>query len=82
MLIIFGSGFAYVWQSNSKCIDHTVFMRSFEQRIIDNFQQKCFSEINISNRCILYKAIDRRVDRKCTLCNEIENKYHVMLICP
>ena len=39
------------------CIDHIVFMRSFEQRIKDNFQQKCFSEINISNRCILYKAI-------------------------
>ena len=88
-------------------------MRSFEQRIKDNFQQKCFSEINTSNRCILYKAIDRRfemakyllcvhinskalcrlrlsshrlfikrgrwksiprVDRKCTLCNEIEDE--------
>ena len=97
-------------------------MRSFEQRIKDNFQQKCFSEINITNRSILYKAIDRRfemakyllcvhinsvrkalcrlrlsshrlfiergrwksiprVDRKCTLCNEIKDKYHVMLIC-
>ena len=93
-----------------------VFMRSFEQRIKDNFQQKC--EINISNRCILYKAIYRkfeiakcllcvhinsnrkalcrlrlsshrlliergrwtsipRLDRKCTLCNENEDEYHV-----
>ena len=117
------NGFAYVWQSKGKCIDHTVFIRSFEQRIKDNFQQKYFSEINISNRCILYIAKDRRfemakyllcvhinsnrkalcrlcfsshrlfiergrwksiqrVDRKCTLCNEIENEYHVMLICP
>ena len=23
-----------------------------------------------------------RVDRKCTLCNEIEDEYHDMLICP
>ena len=30
--------FAYVWQSNGKCIDHTVFVGSFEQRIKDNFQ--------------------------------------------
>ena len=52
------NGFAYVWQSNGTCIDHTVFMRSFEQRIKDNFRQKCFTEINISNRCILYKAIE------------------------
>ena len=56
------NGFAYVWQSNVKCFDHTIFMRSFEQRIKDNFQQECFSEINISNRCILYKAIDRRFE--------------------
>ena len=90
----------------------------------------CFSENNISNRCILYKAIHRRfvmtiiyylcihvliiigkhcvdfvlavihylllftsihvergrwksipgLDRKSTLCNEIEAEYHVMLI--
>ena len=37
-----------------------VFIQPFKQRIKNNFQQKCFSEINISNRCILYKAIDRR----------------------
>ena len=23
-----------------------------------------------------------RLDRKCTLCNELEDEYHVMLICP
>ena len=28
-----------------------------------------------------WKSIPR-VDRKCTLCNEIEDEYHVMLICP
>ena len=32
------------------------------KRIKDNFQQKCFSEININNRCILYKAIDRKFE--------------------
>ena len=68
------NGFAYVWQSNGKCIDHTVFIRSFEQRIKDNFQQKCFSEINISNRCILYKAIDRRFEMaKYLLCVHINS---------
>ena len=56
------NGFAYVWQSNGKCIDHTVFIRSFQQLSKDNFQQKCLSEINISNRCILYKAIDLRFE--------------------
>ena len=39
-----------------------VFIGYLEQRMIDNFQQKCFSEINLSNRCILYKAIDCRFD--------------------
>ena len=38
LVILCQKGFAYVWQSNGKCIDHTVFMRSFEQRIKDNFQ--------------------------------------------
>ena len=28
-----------------------------------------------------WKSIPR-ADRKCTLCNEIEDEYHVMLICP
>ena len=74
LVILCQNGFAYVWQSNGKCIDHTVFMRSFEQRIKDNFQQKCFSEINISNRCILYKAIDRRfVMAKYLLCVHINS---------
>ena len=57
-----GFAYMYVWQSYGTCIDHTVFIRTFEQRIKDNFQQKCFSEINISNRCILYIAIDRRFE--------------------
>ena len=70
--LLWQNGFAYVWQSNGKCIDHTVFIRSFEQRIKDNFQQKCFSEINISNRCILYKAIDRRF--------EMANYYYVCIL--
>ena len=30
-----------MWQFNGKCIDHTVFILPQ-----DNFQQKCFSEIN------------------------------------
>ena len=32
----------------------------YEKRIKIFFFKKYFSEINISNRCILYKAIDRR----------------------
>ena len=50
---------AYVWQCNGESMDHTgvchwhtVFIRSFEYRLKDNFEQKCFSEINISNSCI------------------------------
>ena len=54
--------------------DHTAFMRSFEQCIKHNFQQKCFSEINISNRCVLYKAIDRRFEiAKNLLCVHINS---------
>ena len=70
--ILCQNGFAYVWQSNGTCIDHTVFMRSFEQRIKDNFQQKCFAEINISNRCILYKAIVRKF--------EMQSIYYVCIL--
>ena len=28
-----------------------------------------------------WKSIPR-LDRKCTLCNEVEDEYHVMLMCP
>ena len=30
---------------------------------------------------VRWKSIPR-VDRKCTLCHEVEDTYHVMLICP
>ena len=39
--------------------------------------------IVIGKHCVRcrWKSIPR-VDRKCTLCDEIEDEYHVMLLCP
>ena len=51
-----------------------------------NSNRKALSRLCLSSHRLFiergrWKSIPR-LDRKCTLCNEIEDEYHVMLICP
>ena len=100
-----------------------MFIRQFEQRLKDTFMQSCFSDMEISNKCLLYRSLCREFsmasylykihipanrkaktrlrlsshklmmergrwlnilpkDRLCTLCNKLEDKFHVICECP
>ena len=49
-----------------------VFIKQYEQRLKDTFQQKCRSEIANSNRCSLYNHLHREF----TMANYL-NKVHI-----
>ena len=49
-------GFGNIWNDQS-VMNEKVFLATFEQRLKDEFIQKCFSDIRNSNRCRLYKEI-------------------------
>ena len=49
-------GFGYIWNDQAVANEKT-FINLFEQRIKDEFIQKCFNDIQISDRCRLYKEI-------------------------
>ena len=57
--ILYEYGFGYVWEANAVGILHPVFIKQYEQRLKDTFQQKCRSEIANSNRCSLYNHLHR-----------------------
>ena len=57
--ILYEYGFGYVWEANAVGIPHPVFIKQYEQRLKDTFQQKCRSEIANSNRCSLYNHLQR-----------------------
>ena len=57
--ILYEYGFGYVWEANAVGIPHPVFIKQYEQRLKDTFQQKCRSEIANSNRCSLYNHLHR-----------------------
>ena len=47
-------GFGNIWNDQS-VINEKVFLANFDQRLKDEFIQKCFSDIRDSDRCRLYK---------------------------
>ena len=49
-------GFGNIWNDQS-VMNEKVFLATFEQRLKDEFIQKCFSDIRNSDRCRLYKEI-------------------------
>ena len=49
-------GFGYIWNDQAVANEKT-FINLFEQRIKDEFIQKCFNDIQNSDRCRLYKEI-------------------------
>ena len=57
--LLFQYGFGYVWETQATFIDHKLFIKEFELRMMDIFQQTCFADTTNRNRCFLYNALDR-----------------------
>ena len=48
-----------VWETDSKCVNHSLFIQQFEQRLKDAFMQSRVSNMETSNRCLLYRTLCR-----------------------
>ena len=57
--LLFQCGFGYVCESQANFIDHKLFIKEFELRMMDIFQQTCFADTTNINRCFMYNALDR-----------------------
>ena len=57
--LLFQYGFGYVWEAQATFMDHKLFIKAFELRMMDTFQQTCFADTTNRNICILYDALDR-----------------------
>ena len=57
--LLFQFGFGDVWETEAAYIDDSLFIKQFEQRVMDVFLQSCFSKITTAHRCLLYNALDR-----------------------
>ena len=51
--------FGYVWETHTTFIDHKLFIKEFELRKIDIFQQTCFADTTNRNICLLSNVLDR-----------------------
>ena len=121
--LLYENGFGNVWETNAAHISHPMFILQFEQRLKDTFMQSCFSDMESSNKCFLYRSLCREFsmasylykihipanrkamtrlrlsshklmiergrwlnilpkDRLCTLCNKLEDEFHVICECP
>ena len=45
--LLYQYGFGYIWEVNAVGIAHPVFIKQFEQRLMDTFQQSCRADIAI-----------------------------------
>ena len=57
--ILYENGFGDVWETDAKCVNHSLFIQQFEQRLKDAFRQSCVSNMETSNRCLLYRTLCR-----------------------
>ena len=58
--LLYQYGFGNIWEEKAACIDlHPVFIKQFDQRLMDTFQQGCRSDIATSNRCSLCNRLGR-----------------------
>ena len=71
--ILYEYGFGYVWEANAVGIHHPDFIKQYEQRLKDTFQQKCRSEIANRNRCSLYNHLYREFTMANYL-NKVQNE--------
>ena len=47
--ILYENGFGDVWETDAKCVNHSLFIQQFEQRLKDAFRQSCVSNMETSN---------------------------------
>ena len=52
--LLYENGFGCVWETDAVGINHALFIKQFELRLTDTFQQVCQADIANSNRCALY----------------------------
>ena len=52
-------GFGDVWETDAKYVNHSLFIQQFEQRLKDAFMLSCVSNMETSNRCLLYRTLCR-----------------------
>ena len=57
--LLYENGFGNVWETNAAHISHPMFFRQFEQLLRDTFMQSCFSDMETSNKCFLYRSLRR-----------------------
>ena len=57
--LLYKNGFGDVWETAAAHVSHPVFTQLFEQRLKDNFMQSCFSDMENSNKCFLYRSLCR-----------------------
>ena len=57
--LLFQYGFGYVWETQATFIDHKLFIKELELRMMDIFQQTCFAGTTNINISFLYNALDR-----------------------
>ena len=57
--LLYENGFGCVWETDAVGINHALFIKQFELRLMDTFQQVCRADIANSNRCSLYYRLNR-----------------------
>ena len=66
--LLYENGFGNVWETKAAHISHPMFIRQFEQRLKDTFMQSCFSDMENSNTCLLYRSLCRELSIATYLC--------------
>ena len=56
---LYENGFGDVWETVCQYVNHSLFIQQFEQRLKDAFRQSCVSNMETSNRCLLYRTLCR-----------------------
>ena len=56
---MYENGFGCVWETDAVGINHALFIKQCELRLLDTYQQVCRADIANSNRCSLYYRMNR-----------------------
>ena len=56
---MYENGFGCVWETDAVGLNHALFIKQFDLRLMDTFQQVCRADIENSNRCSLYYRLNR-----------------------
>ena len=57
--LLYEIGLGDVWETDAKCVNHSLLIQQFEQWLKDAFIQSCVSNMETSNRCLLYRTLCR-----------------------